>query len=129
MRTLYYLDLGHNQFSGPLPNDWDGNMISLRHLYLDHNSFAGTIPANFPQLGNGRISQIHLGSNLLTGTVPTGFEPLDKLNSFSVENNNITTPVDAAMCSLSVFELGVMVEMRTDCEICTCDFLCRSCVP
>lgn len=127
MRELFYLDLGYNFLSGPLPNDWDRNMVRLRHLYLDHNSFSGNVPGYFSQLGNGRIKQISVNSNFLEGEVPFNWDTKDQIIALNFQDNNITTPLDPAVCELSTFEQGVMVEMRVDCPICTCDTLCHMC--
>ena len=104
-------------------------MACHTHVQPDQLSmwFAGTIPSNFIALGNGRIKSIHLNNNQLTGSVPVGWNPLDMLTSFSAHNNNLTVPVDASVCEMSVYAQGVMVEMRVDCEICTCDMLCAQC--
>jgi len=128
MRNLFHLDLGHNMLSGPLPNDWDVNMVRLRHLYLDHNQFTGLLPAYLGQLGNGRLKQLHLNDNQLEGKVPENWDPLDQLTNMAVHNNNLTVPVSQTVCEMSVFELGVLVELKTDCNVCTCDFLCEFCV-
>lgn len=68
-RKLWYLDLGGNNFEGPLPEDID-NMPAIRHLHLDHNQFNGTIPDALPQIGNGRIETLSLDHNRLEGAFP-----------------------------------------------------------
>jgi len=125
MRNLYYLDLGYNSLSGPLPNDWDTSMVRLRHLFLDHNSFTGTVPGYFSDLGKGRIKQINVQSNFLEGEVPSNWVTKDQLVSLNFQDNNMTTPVDPLVCELSIFEGGMLVELRVDCDICTCDTLCK----
>jgi len=100
---------------------------SFSHVYLDHNSFIGPIPPFYANLGKGRLRQLNLNDNMLTGEVPWGWEPRDQLTNLNVVNNNVTVPIDERLCEMSVFELGVMVEMRVDCDICTCDSLCHTC--
>ena len=102
-------------------------LSNCSHLYLDHNSFTGTVPGYFSQLGNGRIKQINLNSNFLEGEVPFIWEPKDQLIALNFQDNNLTIPLDSGVCELSVFEQGVMVEMRVDCPICTCETLCHMC--
>mgnify|MGYP005847296899 CR=1 FL=1 len=127
-RPQWYLDLSHNNLSGPLPNDWDNMMVRLRFLYLDNNSFTGTVPSYFSGLGNGRIKTMALDNNFLEGEVPSNWEVLNQLISLSFYNNNITTPMDPSICELSKYKQGEMVEMKVDCSICTCDTLCHTCV-
>ena len=98
------------------------------HLYLDHNQFTGLLPQYFGQIGNGRLKQLHLNDNDLEGKVPDTWDPKDQLTNMAVHNNRLTVRVPPEVCELSVFELGNMVEFRTDCDICTCDFLCEMCV-
>lgn len=31
------------------------------------------------------------------------------------------------MCEMTVFEYGEMVELRADCDICNCKYVCRTC--
>ena len=94
---------------------------------MDHNAFTGLLPAYFSQLGNGRLKQLHLNDNQLEGKVPEDWDPKDQLTNMAVHNNKLTVRVPESVCELSVFELGNMVEFRTDCDICTCDFLCEMC--
>lgn len=73
------------------------------------------------------MKQMHLNDNILEGKVPEEWNPKDQLINMAVHNNRLTVPVASSVCELSVFELGNMVEFRTDCNICTCDFLCEMC--
>ena len=74
------------------------------------------------------MKQMYLNDNNLEGKVPENWDPLDQLTNMAFHNNKLTVPVSDTVCDMSVFEQGVMVEMRTDCDICTCDFLCEMCV-
>ena len=71
---------------------------------------------------------MHLHNNYLEGSIPIGWDPIEHLTSFSAHNNNLTVPIDASICQMTVFEAGVLAELRVDCPICTCDMLCGSCV-
>jgi hypothetical protein len=69
-RNLFLLDLGRNNFTGTLPYDLGENFVALRNLHLDHNNFIGTLPDSYINAGNGRVSQISIEHNELTGWVP-----------------------------------------------------------
>lgn len=67
---VWYLDLGRNQFSGPIPKDIS-SMRALRHLHLDHNSFSGDLPWELPLAGDNKIETISLEYNDLVGGLPS----------------------------------------------------------
>lgn len=77
---LWYLDLGRNQFTGPLPHDMDA-MVSLRHLFLDHNNFNATIPDSIPRVGNSSLQALALDNNQLTGEFPSEWEYTDQIGT------------------------------------------------
>ncbi|KAL3941682.1 MAG: hypothetical protein SGBAC_003995 [Bacillariaceae sp.] len=70
LRQMYWMDLGHNRFSGTLPRDLGTGYVRLRHLFLDHNSFLGTVPESYVVAGQERISTLYLNSNKLSGVFP-----------------------------------------------------------
>ncbi|KAK6227830.1 hypothetical protein SCA6_000170 [Theobroma cacao] len=53
-KSLFYLNLSHNSFTGLLPLDL-GNLKNLVQLFLDNNKFFGEIPCNLGQSSGLRI--------------------------------------------------------------------------
>jgi hypothetical protein len=70
LRRLFHLDLGRNQFSGPLPEDFADKAGALRLLHLDHNQFSGVVPPLYSQAGSGRVVSYAIDNNEFTGTPP-----------------------------------------------------------
>lgn len=128
-RQLFYFDLGHNQFSGTLPVDLGEKFVRLRHLHLDHNNFVGTLPESYITVGNGRLEQLTINDNQLTGAVPDNHEFYWFLVTFNLQNNNFDEWLDGGTCRLTVFTGGENVELNADCDICSCrnSFVCDNC--
>lgn len=83
LRQLRYMDLGHNKFSGTLPDELGTESVRLRHLFLDHNDFLGTVPESYVVAGQGRINTLYLNDNKLSGPFPgngTLFQRMRKLS-------------------------------------------------
>lgn len=71
--------------SGPLPS-FD-KMPHLLYLYLEGNTLQGPLPNNFLN-GSSSVRFVGLGSNHLTGTIPSEIEAFDKLH-FEIGGNQI----------------------------------------
>ncbi|KAB2601753.1 LRR receptor-like serine/threonine-protein kinase [Pyrus ussuriensis x Pyrus communis] len=82
--NMYYMDLSHNQFEGPLP------LLSSNatQLYLESNSFSGPIPSNFGQL-MPKLSVLNLAENHLNGTIPSSLCDLQNLQILSLRSNQL----------------------------------------
>lgn len=129
LRNLFYFDLGRNDMSGTIPDDWvegNDNMRSLRHLYLDFNRFNGSLPDEWPELGGGRVKQLILNDNKLTGQVPGKYESMQSLNAVEIQNNDFSR-IQKDLCKHSVFIGGELVALRADCDICDCQNFCDQC--
>lgn len=125
LRSAFYIDLSHNQFSGTLPADWGEDFPEVRHVYLDHNQFDGVIPESYSHMGGDRLMDLTLDNNKLEGSVPSDWQTGNIfLDTFTVHNNSLTANMPDALCKLSVLEGGEMVELGADCEICSCKTLC-----
>ncbi|KAB2601754.1 LRR receptor-like serine/threonine-protein kinase [Pyrus ussuriensis x Pyrus communis] len=82
--NLYYMDLSHNQFEGPLPL-----LSSDAHvLHLKSNSFSGPIPSNFGQL-MPKLSYLNLAENHLNGTIPSSLCSMQTLLHLSLRSNQL----------------------------------------
>lgn len=126
-QNVVYLDLGRNNFSGTLPQDLD-TFVSLRHLHLDHNLFNGTIPDSLPTAGSDRLKQLSLDHNELDGEFPGEWAYSWHLTALTLHNNTLSSPVPTDVCAMSVMQGGGLVEMKADCEICSCgEPFCQEC--
>jgi Leucine-rich repeat (LRR) protein len=126
LRKMFHLDLSFNNLSGPLPPS-DG-FSSLKQFYLDHNQFTGTIPESYPMIASGRLHVLALNDNMLTGGLPTGWVEDNKfIDTITVQNNSLTESIDKSICKLSAFQNGELVELGAECDICSCDLLCKNC--
>jgi hypothetical protein len=67
---LCHLDLGRNQFRGPLLADFADKAGALRLFHIDHNEFTGAIPALYSQTGRGRVVWYAINNNQFTGVPP-----------------------------------------------------------
>ncbi|XP_009368629.2 receptor-like protein EIX2 [Pyrus x bretschneideri] len=82
--NLYYMDLSHNQFEGPLP------LLSSHatRLFLGSNSFSGPIPSNFGQL-MPKLRVLNLAENHLIGTIPSSLCDMQNLIILSLRSNQL----------------------------------------
>jgi hypothetical protein len=124
LRDLEYFDVGRNNLRGTLPEDVGDDFVVLRHFFLDHNRFEGTIPETYPLAGSGRMISFFADHNQLTGSVPDNWSMFNKLVQYTVHENNFHT-LGPLNCNFNVFAGGQLVELKADCNICTCqDIFC-----
>ncbi|CAB9521446.1 receptor-like protein kinase [Seminavis robusta] len=127
LRSLYYLDISDNAFEGSIAGiDWPQMLPALRIMYLENNKFSGELPQDFPQVGGGNVKQLFLQGNNFTGSFPSWGWSDYHLTNMNIAHNNFDEIRD--LCGLGVFESGELVELRADCNVCTCDTLCHTCV-
>jgi len=128
LQEMFYFDLSYNKLTGTLPADIGKSYKSLKQLYLDHNQFTGSIPESYPTISFGRIYVLTLNDNMLTGGVPTGWVDENYfLDTLTVQNNNLTIPIEYPICQFSSLQNGELVELGADCEVCSCEGLCEKC--
>ncbi len=128
LNTMDELNLGDNNFSGPIPAHL-GNLQSLNILDLSRNNFSGSIPSELHQLSF--LNSLSLHDNDLSGTIPneftalhglyylylhnnslegdiTGlFENFDMLFSINLSNNQLTGNIDGLMSSSQIMNIDV----------------------
>ncbi|KAL5809137.1 hypothetical protein ACOSQ3_029828 [Xanthoceras sorbifolium] len=84
-----FLNLAHNQLTGPLPPEvgslkisvsWTslGSCVTLEHLHMEDNFFHGTIPTSFSFLRG--LTDLDLSNNNLSGKIPDYFSRLALTN-------------------------------------------------
>ncbi|WRX13120.1 Serine-threonine/tyrosine-protein kinase [Theobroma cacao] len=86
-KSLFYLNLSHNSFTGLLPLDL-GNLKNLVQLFLDNNKFFGEIPCNLGQSSGLRI--LYMQGNSFQGSIPTSFGSLRSLEILDFSSNNLS---------------------------------------
>jgi Leucine-rich repeat (LRR) protein len=85
LKQLTDLDLSFNEFSGPLNSL--GVLPRLRTLLVGSNLLTGSLPS---ELGKFMaLTEINLEANLLTGTIPSEFGILSSLKDFDVNSNQL----------------------------------------
>lgn len=121
LRKLKYLDIGYNNMTGPLPQEWwrSGQLHRLKNLYVDHNRFTGSLPADFVQIANGRLSSFILSYNLFTGVFPGQWTPNRFIQAVDIRKSGFWA-VDRNLCTRNVFAGGEMTTFRSDCAVCPC---------
>lgn len=85
--SLIQLDLGNNQFTGPLPAsvDWD-ELSSYRACF---NNFEGTVPVELTT--HARILEfLDISNNQLSGSFPNQVTILSALKSLDISGNRFT---------------------------------------
>lgn len=126
LRRLFYLDLGKNQLSGAVPDDWTegrNTMDRLRLLYLDDNNLGGRLPNALGEIGKGRLHSLTINDNSFIGEMPLFSNYTNFLNRLEIHNNGFTS-MNRFQCAQIVFNGGEMVQLKADCEICNCLWFC-----
>ncbi|KAE9446770.1 hypothetical protein C3L33_21338, partial [Rhododendron williamsianum] len=96
LQQLHHLDLNSNSFSGSIPPSI-GSLSNLYWLDLSNNTLSGTIPVSsgttpgLDMLVN--TLHLHLDGNSLTGSVPSQFDNLTRINVLYLSNNQLSGPI------------------------------------
>ncbi|XP_062009586.1 probable LRR receptor-like serine/threonine-protein kinase At3g47570 [Rosa rugosa] len=96
--NIQELNLGINQFDGPLPSKlWQCKQ--LLNLTLGDNGFSGSIPKDIGNLT--RIKRIGLGTNSLIGTIPYEIGYLPNLEELVLRDNNLNGHIPPSIFNMS----------------------------
>ncbi|PRQ48695.1 putative protein kinase RLK-Pelle-LRR-XII-1 family [Rosa chinensis] len=96
--NIQELNLGMNQFDGPLPSKlWQCKQ--LLSLKLTVNMFSGSIPKDIGNLTS--IKTIRLGTNSLTGTIPYEIGYLTNLEELVLRDNNLNGHIPPSIFNMS----------------------------
>ncbi|KAE8077784.1 hypothetical protein FH972_016313 [Carpinus fangiana] len=102
--SAVYINLGSNNFSGPLPH-----ISSSRIWYLDlsNNSFNGSLsPIICEQKDKMRyVEALDLSNNLLSGELPDCWTNYSDLHMLSLGSNKLTGNIPSSLGSLSALQL------------------------
>ena len=93
------------------------------------NDFQQTRTSVILDYGDQLRGLMSINHNQLTGGVHDEHRLFNKLVMFTLQDNNFTEWLDSGTCRLSVFAGGENVEMKADCDICSCrgNFMCSNC--
>ena len=91
------LYLADNQLTGPIPEI--NQLTNLRRLDLGSNKLTGPIPSEISQLNN--LERLDLASNELTGPIPTEINRLTDLERLWLGCNQLTGSIPAELSRLA----------------------------
>ncbi|KAJ9186243.1 hypothetical protein P3X46_005769 [Hevea brasiliensis] len=120
--SIKYLDLSHNNFSGPLPSFFHENYLeqinlqgnrfigsipeallnisTLKVLDLSNNELSGTIPNNTGEFLNG-LRVLLLGENHLSGFIPNWLCQLNDISLLDLSRNSFSGSIPHCLHNLS----------------------------
>jgi hypothetical protein len=107
LSSLEALILHRNQLMGSLPS-FLGKLKKLQVLFLLGNQFQGAIPDEI-FTGATLLGTIHLGQNMLTGTVPPSLGSLP-MRSLRIGENSFTGEIPAELGNLSLLSKFPLLE-------------------
>ncbi|EOY33746.1 Leucine-rich repeat protein kinase family protein, putative [Theobroma cacao] len=102
--NMTWVNMENNNLGSGLVGDLDfvtslTNCSNLDTLSLADNQFGGMLPNSLTNLST-MITVIHLGTNRVTGTIPSGIANLVNLISIGLEENRLTGPIPHAIGKL-----------------------------
>ncbi|XP_073101182.1 LRR receptor-like serine/threonine-protein kinase EFR [Elaeis guineensis] len=108
LQGLYYLNLGGNQLEASDANGWEfldslTNCSFLRILALDDNRLGGILPKSIANLSI-ELHSLLIGSNHISGNIPSGIENLFNLYELAFEENLLTGNIPADIGKLQMLQ-------------------------
>ncbi|KAK4735809.1 hypothetical protein R3W88_010070 [Solanum pinnatisectum] len=111
---LNSLDLSDNSFRGEIPHEVS-NLFRLQNLNMSYNFLGGEVPSNFvsipSELGSlSKLTELHLGSNNLSGSFPASVGNLTYLHELKLSYNQLKGKLPdslSQMRSLTLIDLLV----------------------
>ncbi|MED6208664.1 hypothetical protein PIB30_047385 [Stylosanthes scabra] len=95
--SLTSVYLGGNQIHGQIPKEL-GNLVNLILLTMESNHLTGTIPTSFSKLTK---MQLGLGSNMLSGNIPSTLANCKNLQRLDLSYNNLSGHIPSSLMGLS----------------------------
>ncbi|KAK3227986.1 hypothetical protein Dsin_007848 [Dipteronia sinensis] len=103
LSALKILSLRSNVITGYFPSDFD-NLKSLSFLYLQFNNFSGPLP-DFSVWKN--LTIVNLSNNRFNGTIPRSLSNLTQLQALNLSNNSLSGEIpDLSLPSLQQLNLS-----------------------
>ncbi|KAF3947305.1 hypothetical protein CMV_026542 [Castanea mollissima] len=109
---MHRLAFARNRFEGVLPSSIGNLSTQLTELYLGGNKISGTIPVAFQNL----INLIILGmeENLFTGMIPTYFGKFQKMQGLNLSGNKLLGKIPSSIGNLT--QLAVLFLFQNNLE-------------
>ncbi|KHN36903.1 Putative LRR receptor-like serine/threonine-protein kinase [Glycine soja] len=107
---LQMLSISYNYFGGSLPNSVGNLSIQLSQLYLGSNLISGKIPI---ELGNLiSLALLNMAYNYFEGTIPTVFGKFQKMQALILSGNKLVGDIPASIGNLTqLFHLRLAQNM------------------
>ncbi|GFP87042.1 receptor-like protein 12 [Phtheirospermum japonicum] len=106
LTSLVRLDLSRNKLEGTLTKSLC-NFYRLDELYLSGNMFSGDIQ-NFLRCISKKLRFLYLGSNKLSGRLPSNLGQLARLREIDLVDNKLTGPLPISLGELRELEYLVI---------------------
>ena len=108
--SISFMDVSNNRLSGSIPDNFFSNCGRLVDLYLETNLITGQLPENTARLT--MLENFKANSNRFTGTLPVSWMKLDRLRRFVVANNSLTGTIPSEILDLSALQALDLVRHR-----------------
>lgn len=106
LTSLVHFDLSQNRMEGMLPKSLS-NLCNLENMYLYINRFSGDLP-DFSGCISHSLLFLYLGSNNLSGPLPSNLEQAAKLRELDLTDNKLTGPLPTSLEQLKELEYLVI---------------------
>jgi len=104
LNEIKKLDLGYNNFEGPLfTNDLINASDTLQILRTSSNDLTGSIPVNLQRMTD--LRELWFASNNISGSIPDEISSLTKLRSIFAYDNNLIGTIPHNLGRLSKIEM------------------------
>lgn len=116
LRNLWYMNLGHNKFSGSIPSAIF-NISTVMGISVNDNYLIGHLP---PTIGNElpSLEELRLWGNNLEGIIPDSVSNASKLRVLDLGPNDFSGPIPNTLGNLRFLEVLIL----HDCNLITHDW-------